>query len=56
MKRLALLALLTLAACGADGDPFVPTGSLGASFGANGVETSATAGVTNGTITVGLSL
>jgi hypothetical protein len=56
MKRLALLALLTLAACGADGDPFVPTGSVGASFGPGGVETSASAGVTNGTITVGLSL
>lgn len=56
MTRLALLALLALAACGADAPPFVPTGSLGATLTPGGIDTSATLGATNGTISVGINL
>jgi len=57
MKPLAAcLALLILAACGADGDPLRPTASGSVSVGSGGVSTDATIGATNGTVTFGLSL
>lgn len=53
---LALIGLSVLTACGADGDPFRPTGNVGVSVGANGVNTTANVGATNGTFSVGIGL
>jgi len=55
-KALIFMALLALAACGADAPPLTPTGSFGISAGSGGVETSTTMGLTNGTVSFGLSL
>lgn len=58
MKR-SILAFVTLtfaAACGANGPPFQPNGSVGVSIGANGVTPNVGVGATNGTFNVGLSL
>ena len=52
----ALAALTTLAACGADGPPFVPTGSASVGIGTGGVSTGATLGATNGTFTIGVGI
>ena len=55
MKHLALIiALGTLAACGADGAPFTPNASVGVSVGSGGVNTSTTVGASNGTVSVGV--
>lgn len=57
MKRIfCLIALLGLAACGADDPPFRPTGNVGVSVGPGGVSTNAGVGATNGTVSVGVSL
>ncbi|WP_217810137.1 hypothetical protein [Salibaculum griseiflavum] len=55
-KTLALIALLGLAACGADDPPFQPTAGVGVSVGSGGVSTNASVGATNGTVSVGLNL
>jgi hypothetical protein len=59
--RLALLlaslgTLLALAACGADGTPVRPTGSVGVGVGSDGAFGTAGLGVTGGTFSLGLSL
>ncbi|SFR98003.1 hypothetical protein [Yoonia litorea] len=57
MKPLVLIISLTvLAACGADGAPFVPTANLGLNIGPNGVTPGATVGASNGTVSVGVGL
>ena len=53
---LALCALVVLAACGADGEPFRPTASGGVTIGTTGISTTANVGATNGTVSIGLSL
>ena len=57
MKPIAMvMALVTLAACGADDPPFRPTGNVGVTIGPNGVSPNVGVGATNGTFNVGLSL
>jgi hypothetical protein len=57
MRRLAFLALLALAACGAEGDPFRPTTSLGVGIDSDGdVGVGGSFGVTNGTLSLGVGL
>ncbi|MEJ6396881.1 hypothetical protein [Yoonia sp. 208BN28-4] len=52
--RFAVLALIVLAGCGADGAPFRPTQSGSISVGTNGVSARTNVGVTNGTVSLGL--
>ena len=56
MRILALLGLLALAACGADGEPVRPTAAVGVSAGDHGIDTDARIGATEGRWSVGLSL
>jgi hypothetical protein len=56
MKYFALLALVTLAACGADGGPITPTANLGLNIGPNGITPQASAGITNGILSLGINL
>ena len=57
MKRIFLVVgLMSLAACGADGAPFVPTANLGLNIGPNGVSPGARVGASNGTVSVGVGL
>jgi hypothetical protein len=57
MKRIALiLAIVTVAGCGADGAPMKPTANVGLSLGTGGVNTSASVGASNGTVSVGVGL
>ncbi len=57
MKRIFLvIGLMTLASCGADGAPFVPTANLGLNIGPNGVTPGASLGASNGTVSVGVGL
>ncbi|MBU2994183.1 hypothetical protein Q4555_07600 [Octadecabacter sp. 1_MG-2023] len=51
-----ILTAVTLAACGADGEPVRPTANAGVSIGPNGITPNASIGATNGTFNVGLSL
>jgi hypothetical protein len=56
MRPILVLALLALAACGADGAPVRPTGSVGVGLGSEGVSSTVGVGVTDGTFSLGLSL
>ena len=59
MKKLAILlaCLGLLTACGADGEPWTPTGGVGVNVNTNGTVTpSANLGATNGTFSVGVGL
>ena len=57
MRLLAILGLLTLAACGAAGDPFRPSTSLGVGVDSDGdVDVGGRFGVTNGTFSLGVGL
>ena len=57
MKRtLAILGIIALAGCGADGAPMRPSANLGLSVGSGGVSTSASVGATNGTVSVGVGI
>ncbi len=58
MRLALLLASLgtLLAACGADGAPVRPTGSVGVGVGSDGAFGTAGLGVTGGTFSLGLSL
>ena len=47
-----LLALVTLAGCGAEAPPFRPTATAGISFGTGGLTTNCALGTTNGTVSV----
>ena len=55
-RILAALALVALAACGADGEPVQPTANLGINVGTSGVSTSASVGVSTGPVTVNVGL
>lgn len=53
---LSLLALLTLAACGADGEPVRPTAATEVTYSSSGVYAQARVGITRGPLTVTLGL
>lgn len=55
MKRIAMImALVALAACGAEGDPLRPTAGLGIGIGPGGISVRPNVGVTDGTSRVGV--
>jgi hypothetical protein len=57
MRTLAILGLLGLAACGAEGDPFRPSTSIGVGVDSDGdVDVGGRFGVTNGTFSLGVGL
>ncbi len=61
MKRVfelgaGLTLLAFLAGCGADGEPITPTLGANVNIGPGGVSTSATVGVSNGPVSIGISL
>ena len=57
MKRIAMiLTVAALAACGADGAPMKPTANMGLSLGSNGINTNASVGASNGTVSIGVGL
>ena len=56
MRFLALVGLLVLAACGADGPPARPSASMGVGIGDGGVSFGGGFGASNGTVSVGLGL
>ena len=57
MRTLALLSLLALAACGADGDPLRPTTSIGLGVDSDGdVDLGGRFGITDGTFSLGVGL
>ncbi len=56
MRIIAVLGLLALAACGADGAPLRPSTSVGIGVGSGGVDLGGSFGVTDGTFSVGIGL
>ncbi len=56
MRTIAVLALLAMAACGADGAPVRPSASVGVGVGSGGVDLGGSFGVTEGTFSVGIGL
>ncbi len=56
MRIVAVLGLLALAACGADGAPLRPTTSVGIGVGSDGVDVGGSFGVSDGTFSVGVGL
>lgn len=54
MKYLALLSILTLGACGADGEPVTPQYSGNVTLGANGVKLGGGVGFRKGPFTLGV--
>ncbi|KMK65910.1 hypothetical protein [Puniceibacterium sp. IMCC21224] len=54
MRCLAILALLTLAACGADGEPVQPQYSGNVTVGSGGVRVGGGVGVRQGPFSVGV--
>ncbi len=52
--RFCVVALVLLAACGADDPPFRPAASAGVNVGPGGVSTTGGVVSTNGTITIGV--
>ena len=55
-KVFVVLALIAVAACGADGDPLRPTAGIGIGVGTNGVTTSAQVGAQNSNVSIGIGL
>ncbi len=53
-RVLALLSIVALASCGADGDPVRPTAGANVTVTEDGVSTSGTVGVVRGPLTVSL--
>ncbi len=56
MRTLALLGLLALAACGADGPPMRPNASVGVGVSGDGVDFGGAFGASNGAVSVGIGL
>ena len=56
MRAISLLALLALAACGADGAPLRPSASVGVGVGSDGMDVGGSFGVTDGTVSLGIGL
>lgn len=55
-RILCLLSLLTVAACGVDGEPLEPHGSVAIGVGSGGVHAGGTIGVSRGPLSVGVSV
>ncbi|WP_210529415.1 hypothetical protein [Rubellimicrobium arenae] len=53
---LALMTLLALTACGADGPPARPSAGVGVGIGTGGVSAGGGVGLSNGTVSVGIGL
>ena len=57
MRILAIIGLLALAACGAEGDPFRPSTSIGVGVDSDGdVDVGGSFGITDGTFSLGVGL
>ena len=57
MRILAILGLIALAACGADGDPLRPSTSLGLAVDSDGdLDLGGSFGITDGTFSLGVGL
>ena len=56
MRHTVFAAFVTLAACGADDPPFVPTANASVGVGTGGPTAGVGVGATNGTFSVGLGL
>ena len=56
MRLAALLTLLALVACGADGPPTRPQGSVGMGIGTGGVSVGGGVGLSNGSVSVGIGI
>jgi hypothetical protein len=57
MKRaLCVLALLSAAACGVDGEPVRPTANVGVAIGSGGVHAGGSIGVSRGPLSVGVGI
>jgi hypothetical protein len=56
MRLAALLTLLALAACGADGPPTRPQGSIGVGVGTGGVFLDGEAELGNSSVSVGIGI
>ncbi|GAA6209534.1 hypothetical protein NBRC116601_28270 [Cognatishimia sp. WU-CL00825] len=53
---LAILALVVVAGCGADGAPIRPSANIGIGVGTNGVSAGAKLGASKGPVSIGVSL
>ena len=56
VRILAVLSLLALVACGADGEPVQPDATIGIGIGSDGVHAGGTIGVSRGPLRVGVSI
>jgi hypothetical protein len=56
MRIVVVLAMLTLAACGADGEPVQPSASVNVGVGASGVHVGSRVGLRKGPISIGIAL
>ncbi len=56
IRVMSVLAILALAACGADGEPVQPDASIAIGVGSNGVNVGGTVGVNRGPLRLGVSL
>ena len=56
MRWFAIVALVAVAACGADGEPIRPVANVGVTLGSGGVSTSASVGASAGPVTVAIGL
>ena len=56
IRAFCLLALLAVAACGADGEPVQPSANLSIGVGSGGVHAGGTIGVTKGPLSVGVGV
>lgn len=52
MRIIAVLALVAVASCGADGEPVSPFGNAGVSVGSGGVSAHGAVGATAGPVTI----
>ncbi len=55
MKHLVWIAVVAVAACGADGEPITPTGKVSASVSSSGVSTGLSVGITRGPVRIEVS-
>jgi predicted small lipoprotein YifL len=56
MRIVVVLALMALAACGAEGDTITPSANVGLNIGPDGVTPQASAGITAGILSLGINL